>query len=90
MAATSTADPLTPLVDAVAQRVAELLTPLLAASPPDTTPWLDVRGAAQHAAMPVSAIDAAAEAGQIQAARSGRRLRFRREWVDAFVEGRSV
>ena len=75
------------LVDAIAERVVDRL----AERPPtqtEPTPWLDVGAAARYLACESHRIYDLVSAGRLHCARDGRRLLFRREWLDeALVDG---
>jgi len=71
------------LVDAVAERVAELLEER---RPSETEPYLDVAGAAGFLACPTSRVYALASARRIPCHRDGSRLLFRREELRRWVE----
>lgn len=45
-------------------------------------PWLNADQAATYLACPVSRIHDLVKLGEVQVARDGRRLLFRREWLD--------
>lgn len=78
------------LVEAVAARLADLLTERLPEQGP--TPWLDVDGAAEYlACKPHRVYDLVAE-GRVRCAKDGRRSLFRREWLDEYLlcEGQSA
>lgn len=71
------------MLDAIAERAAELLADRLAA---ETAPWLDVNGAADHLACAPSRIYALVSAKRIPHHRDGSRLLFRRAELDEWVE----
>jgi len=71
------------LVEAVAQRAAELLAGRLDAGPER---HLDVAGAAQHLACPASRIYALVSAGRIPVRRDGSRLLFRASELDDWLD----
>jgi len=74
------------LVEAVAQRVADLLVERLPAQR-GPEPWLDVDAAADYlACRPHRVYDIVAE-GRLRCAKDGRRSLFRREWLDAYLLG---
>ena len=74
------------LVEAVAQRVAELLVERLPAQH-GPEPWLDVDAAAVYlACRPHRVYDLVAE-GRVRCAKDGRRSLFRREWLDVYLLG---
>jgi len=74
------------LVEAVAQRVADLLAERLPMQR-GPEPWLDVDAAAVYlACRPHRVYDIVAE-GRLRCAKDGRRSLFRREWLDAYLLG---
>ena len=74
------------LVEAVAERVADLLVERLPAQR-SAEPWLDVDAAAAYiAAKPHRLYDIVAE-GRLRCAKDGRRSLFRREWLDDYLLG---
>ena len=75
------------VLDELAERVAERVLAGMPQSPAPEDDWLDARQAAAYSASPLSAVYDAAERGQLQVARRGRALRFRRSWIDAWLEG---
>jgi hypothetical protein len=81
-----------PVLDAVlddlADRVARRVLAGMPQTPAPEDDWLDARQAAAYSASPLSAVYEAAETGQLRVARRGRALRFRRGWIDAWLEGR--
>ena len=79
---------LDPLLDDLAGRVARRVLDHLPPAPAPDDEWFDAKGAANYAASPLSAIYEAAENGTLKVARRGRALRFRRTWLDAWLEGR--
>lgn len=74
------------LVEAVATRVADLLADQLGGgAEPD--PWLDVPAAARYLACgDEQRIYDLVHQGRLQRAKDGRRLLFRREWLDAALK----
>lgn len=68
------------LVEAVAQRAAELVADRQAPSP-----WLDVKGAAEYLACPTSRVYALTSASRIPHHRDGSRLLFRSDELDRWV-----
>ena len=70
------------LVDAIAARVASLLSSDAAAS---SEPWLDVQGAAAHLACPSSRLYALVSQRRIPHERDGSRLLFRASELDEWV-----
>lgn len=87
-------DPLTlelphEVLDAIAERVAERLaerSPTRA----EPTPWLDVDAAARYLAAERHRVYDLVSAGRLRCARDGRRLLFRREWLDECLDGGSA
>jgi excisionase family DNA binding protein len=69
--------------DRVAGQVADRVAAALAAR---EAPWLNVEQAAAYLAAPRSRIHDLVAAGQLRCARDGRRLLFRREWLDDALE----
>ena len=76
------------LVEAIAERVAELLVERLPAQGP--APWLDVDGAAEYLACPKSRVYEFIAAKRVRHFRDGRRVLFRREDLDAALSVREV
>jgi len=74
-------------VEAIAERVADLLDKRT--TPGTQSPWLDVEQAADYLAADKQRIYDLTHAGTLQPARDGRRLLFRREWLDDYLEGRA-
>jgi len=75
------------LVDAIAERVVDLLAERSPAQA-EPTPWLDVGAAACYLACETHRIYDLVSARRLRCARDGRRLLFRREWLDdALVDG---
>lgn len=75
-------------VQAIAERVAELLTDSLAGgSPPE--PWIGVELAAEHLACPTSRIYDLVSQRRLMPRRDGRRLLFKRSHLDAAIEALS-
>lgn len=68
------------LVDAIAERVAERVE-----RPAEA--WLDVDGAAEYIAAPRSRIYDLVSQERVECRRDGRRVLFRREWLDAALGG---
>jgi excisionase family DNA binding protein len=77
------------LLDAIAQRVADLLADqLTVASAP--TPWLDVQGAAAYIGdAPTSRVYDLTQQAKLKPHRDGRRLLFHRDDLDAYLRGAS-
>jgi len=71
------------LVEAVAQRVADLLAER---SAPEPEPWIGVEQAAEHLACPRSRVYALSSAGRIPHRKDGSRLLFRRSELDDWLE----
>jgi len=71
------------LVDAVAERVADLLADRRV---PEPEPWIGVEQAAEHLACPRSRIYALASAGRIPHRKDGSRLLFQRSELDDWLE----
>lgn len=69
------------LVNAIAERVVDLL-----GKPAEG--WLDVDEAAAYIAAPKSRIYDWISQGRVEHRRDGRRVLFRREWLDAVLDGR--
>ncbi len=74
------------LTDDQLATLAKHVAPLLAGHKPDADPWLDVDGAAAHLACPVSRIYDLKARGELRHAKDGSRLRFKRSWLDAYLE----
>lgn len=72
------------LVDAIADRVAVKLAGQLAPKP---QPWLDVKGAAEYLVCPASRVYDLVALGLLEPRRDGRRLLFRRDDLDHYLEG---
>ena len=72
------------VLDAVAERAAEIVLERLG-EPTAPSPWLDVAGAAEHIAAPVSRIYALVSADRIPHHRDGSRLLFHRDELDAWI-----
>lgn len=70
------------LVGAIAERMVDMLAERSAARA-EPTPWLDVDAAARYLACERHRIYDLVSAGRLRCARDGRRLLFRREWLDA-------
>jgi excisionase family DNA binding protein len=68
------------LVDAIAGRVADLLTERL---PEQPTPYMKIEEAAEYLACPISRIRDLKDQGRLRHYRDGKRLLFRREDLDA-------
>jgi len=75
------------LLDALAERVATRVVALLdQRQPTDADPWLTVAQAAEHMAVPASRVYDLAARDDLRHGRDGRSLRFRRSWLDAYME----
>jgi len=72
------------LVERIAHRAAELVADREAAT---ASPWLDTQGAADYLAAKPSRIHDLVQLGHLHPHRDGRRLLFRREDLDAYVNG---
>jgi excisionase family DNA binding protein len=70
-------------IDAIASRVVELLGQQDRSS---SSPWLDVDQAAVYIAASRQRLYDLVHAGTLRPARDGRRLLFRREWLDEYLE----
>ena len=70
------------LVDAIASRVVALLDERM---PAVASPWLDVEQAAVYLAADKQRVYDLTHAGTLRPARDGRRLLFRREWLDEYL-----
>jgi len=68
-------------LDSIAERVAELVQPAAAVSP-----WLSSEQAADYIAAPVSRIHDLVALRKLSPRRDGRRLLFRRDDLDAYLE----
>jgi excisionase family DNA binding protein len=75
-------------VQAIAERVAELLANSLAGSSAPE-PWIGVEQAAEHLACPPSRIYDLVSQGRLTPRRDGRRLLFKRSHLDAAIEALS-
>ncbi|HEX5527224.1 MAG TPA: excisionase family DNA-binding protein [Solirubrobacterales bacterium] len=72
------------VLDAVAERAAEIVLERLG-EPTPSSPWLDVAGAAEYIAAPVSRIYALVSANRIPHHRDGSRLLFHRDELDDHI-----
>lgn len=72
--------------DALDQLAAKLAPRLSATTAPATSPWLDTKGAAEHISAPVSRIHDLVQLRRLTPCRDGRRLLFRRDDLDRYVE----
>ena len=70
------------LVEAIAERVAERIER-------PAEPWLDVKQAAAYIAAPESRVYDLVSQGRVECRRDGRRVLFRREWLDTAMGGAS-
>ena len=77
------------LVEAIAQRVADLLAERLPAQR-GPAPWLDVDGAAEHLSCPKSRVYELIAAKRVRHYRDGRRVLFKAEDLDAVLRVRGV
>ena len=81
------------LLDALAERVAARLADRLAEQD-GSAPWLDSREAAEYLRLDPRTgpkrVSELQRAGHLRCARDGTRLLFRREWLDAYLEGRGA
>ncbi len=77
------------LSDEQLAQLAALVAPLLAdrAPAPAASAWLDTAGAAAHLACSPGRIHDLVQLGKLTPRRDGRRLLFRRDDLDAYVEG---
>lgn len=75
------------LDDQALDRLAELLAPRLAARQPAASGWLDTKGAAEHLSCSVDRVHDLVQLRTLTPCRDGRRLLFRREDLDAYVQG---
>jgi hypothetical protein len=87
----STLDPLTAVVEQVAQRTAELVIERLPAAPPSTEPdrWLDFNGALEYLGWGKKGktrLYSLTSAEAIPFTKYGQRLFFDRSDLDAFIE----
>ena len=72
------------LLEQIAQRAAELVAER---QPADASPWLDAKAAAEYLSAPVSRIHDLVQLRKLTPCRDGRRLLFRRDDLDAYLEG---
>ena len=79
------ADPLAPLVDVLADRIAERVVARLPVSSA-ARGYLDVDGAASYLACPRSRVYDLVAQRRVRHVKDGRRLLFRAEWLDAALE----
>jgi hypothetical protein len=70
-------------VNEIAERAADLLAERQTAT---ASPWLDTKGAADHIAATPGRIHDLVQLGHLTPRRDGRRLVFRREQLDAYIE----
>jgi hypothetical protein len=77
------------LLAALEERVRQVIREEIERAASDSrSPWMDVRGAADYAAMTPEAIRSATKRGQLRVHRGETgRLRYRAEDVDAFLRG---
>jgi len=84
------------LLAAFAEHLAPLVAECLPAADGAASPWLDSREAAEYLRLdnPETTgrkrVSELARSGALRCARDGTRLLFRREWCDAYLEGRSA
>jgi excisionase family DNA binding protein len=71
------------VLEQIAERAAELLAERQAAS---ASPWLSTQGAADYIAAPAGRIHDLVALRKLTPRRDGRRLLFRREELDAYLE----
>ncbi len=72
------------LSDEDVQRIAERVASLAASSsPPD--PWLSIEEAAEHLRAKPQRLYDLVSTGRLKPAKDGRRLLFRRSWLDAYL-----
>lgn len=67
--------------------LADALGPRLAGRQAEPSAWLDTRGAAAHLSCSVDRVHDLVGLGRLRPRRDGRRLLFRRDELDAYVEG---
>ncbi|MGI8595083.1 MAG: helix-turn-helix domain-containing protein [Solirubrobacteraceae bacterium] len=67
------------------ERVAQRVASLAAGSPSD--PWLSIEEAAEHLRARPQRLYDLVSAGRLRPAKDGRRLLFRRSWIDSYLEG---
>jgi excisionase family DNA binding protein len=72
-------------VQAIAERVADLLADSLSGASP-SEPWIGVEQAAEHLACPMSRIYDLVSQRRLAPCRDGRRLLFKRSHLDAAIE----
>jgi excisionase family DNA binding protein len=75
-------------VQAIAERVADLLADNLSGASP-SEPWIGVEQAAEHLACPTSRIYDLVSQRRLTPRRDGRRLLFKRSHLDAAIEAMS-
>jgi excisionase family DNA binding protein len=73
------------LVDEIARRAAELVNAQVC-NTLQTSPWLDTKGAADYIAASPGRIHDLVQLGRLSPRRDGRRLLFRAEDLDAYLE----
>jgi excisionase family DNA binding protein len=71
------------LIEQVAQRAAALLAER---TPSASSPWLDTKGAAEYMAASPSRVHDLVQLGRLHPRRDGRRLLFKRDDIDAYIE----
>ncbi len=73
------------LVDALAERVAEIVLERLEA--PTASPWLSIDQAAEHTGIPKQTLYKLTASKAIRHTKPGNRILFRREDLDAWLDG---
>ncbi len=84
--------PLSLAVDELVEAIAERVVERLAKSAPaqvEPMPWLDADAAARYLASGRQRIYDLVDQGRVRVARDGRRLLFRREWLDECLDDQS-
>ncbi len=72
------------LSDEDVQRIAERVASLAASSSP-SDPWLSIEEAAEHLRAKPQRLYDLVSTGRLKPAKDGRRLLFRRSWLDAYL-----
>jgi excisionase family DNA binding protein len=76
------------LPEEIVERIAHRAAAIVAEQqPPATTPWLNTDQAAAYIAAPRGRIHDLVQLGRLQPRRDGRRLLFRRDELDRYLEG---
>lgn len=70
------------------ERIAQRVVALSAGSSP-ADPWLDVDEAAEHLRARPQRLYDLVSTGRLKPAKDGRRLLFRRSWIDSYLESAS-